>query len=182
MEQKFYREKNANFIFNAKTIIPNTGELKRALLDKLCEKANHIRTIFIDDLRNEYLVKKGMKEQVEKFPEEHVKKILATRLSADILQLIIDIGEKFEIPIKLKKYEEVGYDETFLTPYIIDNCNLIKDNMKIITPEEALQEILNAFYCYINIYDLSFKQVDKERKQIEKDEGSFLKGKFVIYE
>lgn len=52
----------------------------------------------------------------------------------------------------------------------------------MVTPEEALQEILNAFYCYINIYDLSFKQIDKERKQIEKDEGSFLKGKFVIYE
>lgn len=113
MEQKFFREKNANSIYKARTVIPNTGELKRALLDKLCEKANHIRTIFIDDLRNEYLVKKGMKEQVEKFPEEHVKKILAIRLSADILQLIMDISIKFDIPIKIKKYEEVGFDETF---------------------------------------------------------------------
>lgn len=182
MEQKFYREKNANSIYNARTLTPNTGELKRALLDKLRDKANHIRTIFIDDSRNQYIVNKGMQLQVKNLTEEQVKIVLATRLSADILQLIMDISEKFEIPIKIKKYEEVSFDETFLTPYIIDNCNLIEENSRMVEPNEALQEILNAFYCYINIYDLSFKQIDKERKHIEKEEGSFLKGKFVIYE
>ena len=182
MEQKFYREKNANSIINARIVVPNTGELKRALLDKLCEKAEHIKTIYIDDLRNEYIRKKGLDHQMKNFSEDIVKKLLALRLSADILQLIIDIGEKFDLPIKIKKYEETSFDETFLSPYIIDNCNLIKESGHIVEPIEALQEILNAFYCYINIYNLTLKQVEKERKQIEKDEGSFLKGKFVIYE
>lgn len=180
MEEKFYREKNAKSIKIAEIITPTYAKLKTLLAEKLCEKAEFIKTIYINPLREEYLAKKGKLDESKKLGEEKTITMLATRLSVDFLQLLIDIARHIDTPLNLEKYEDVGFDLVMLSAFITDNANLIKNNNSIMEPSDIIQDLVNCFHCYLKTYNLSLKEIIKECKKVEKKEGSFYNGKIVI--
>lgn len=175
---KFYREKNALSIQNANISTPNKKQLEKCLIDKLDEKANHIGTIFCEDLRNEYLQRKNKLDIAKTMQEFDVKKLLATRLSADLLQLYIDLSSLYNLPISYDSYDDYDCIEQEIEDLLIICCNELE---KYEEKTKIMRKILGLIIKYASLFNLSFQDIQKEQIKIEQKEGSFYNGKFVVF-
>lgn len=173
---KFYREKNALSIKNANISTPNKKQLEKCLIDKLDEKANHIGVIFCEDLRNEYLQRKNKLDIAKTMKEFDVKKLLATRLSADLLQLYIDLSNVYNFPISFEVYDNYDYIEQEIEDLLIICCNELE---KYEDKRATLKKILGLTINYASLFNLSFQDIQNEQVKVEEKEGNFYNGKFV---
>ena len=89
----FYREFNAKSIANATLVSPNKHLLPELLKEKLADKVSHLQTIYTKTLRDIYLNKKNMLTKAETMPEYVVKTLLATRVAADILEILLAFAD-----------------------------------------------------------------------------------------
>jgi len=173
---KFYREKNALSIKNANISTPNKKQLEKCLIDKLDEKANHVGVIFCEDLRNEYLQRKNKLDVAKTMKEFDIKKLLATRLSADLLQLYIDLSNVYNLPISFEVYDNYDCIEQEIEDLLIVCCNELE---KYEDKRATLKKLLSLTIKYASLFNLSFQDIQKEQIRIEQKEGNFFKGKFV---
>jgi len=177
---KFFREKNAISIQNTEKITPNISELDIFLINKLSEKANQVEVICNEVLRNDYLKNKNKLEKAMSITEKEVKKILAKRLSVDLLQLYMDLLKLYQIKIN-KGLSIINYniEELEYKSKILEICNALnqKENKKAIL-DKLYEIILN----YISLYGFDISEIETNRKAIEEKEGNFYNGKIVVYE
>lgn len=179
MNIKFFREKNALSIKNAKIVNPSKDELNDFLIKKLIEKANHIETIYDNQLRNNYLKKKDKFEIANKHTEEYVKKFLAQRLSVDLFQLLNDMCLNYDIKINFDNNKNLSYNELEIRENILKICEDINGKKAIYN---KMKNLLNLFVCYLKIYNLSLKTIKANMIEVENKEGNFYNGKIVIME
>lgn len=174
---KFYREKNALSIKNANISTPNKNQLEKCLIDKLDEKANHVGVIFCEDLRNEYLQRKNKLDIAKTMKEFDVKKLLATRLSADLLQLYIDLSNVYNLPISFEIYDNYDCIEQEIEDLLIICCNELE---KYEDKAPILKKLLSLTIKYASLFNLSFQDIQNEQIKVEDKEGSFYNGKIVV--
>lgn len=174
---KFYREKNAKSIKDAKKRVPSRQELIENLILKLKEKTNHIEVIKNKSLRDEYLKKKNKYEQSLEVSEEKIISLLMERVSIDIYELLITLSKIINIKLSFEN------KKTKVTNTINKNMlklisNLYNDSLK----NDALQKIANVFTCLLKNYNFSLEHIEKQMKCVIKKEGSFEKGLLVFFE
>lgn len=166
----FYRELNAKSIANATLVSPNKHLLPELLKEKLADKVSHLQTIYTKTLRDIYLNKKNMVTKAETMPEYVVKTLLATRVAADILEILLAFADlnSTEIDFTNIMAKDLTEQEIYLlfTKQLNEGINLT-----------ALASLLKS---YLNVYNLSPTTILNEIKKIQKKEGSFLNGKLVV--
>ena len=166
----FYRELNAKQIKNSTLVSPNKKLLPTLLTDKLVEKVNHIKTIFTKTLRDIYLKTKNKLSEAQNMPEYVVKTALATRVAADILEILLAFAELTSTEIDFTNI--MAKDLTEQEIYLLFTKQLNKGiNLT------ALASLLKS---YLNVYNLSPTTILNEIKKIQEKEGSFLNGKLVV--
>lgn len=166
----FYRELNAKSIANATLVSPNKHLLPELLKEKLADKVSHLQTIYTKTLRDIYLNKKNMLTKAETMPEYVVKTLLATRVAADILEILLAFADlsSTEIDFTNIMAKDLTEQEIYLlfTKQLNEGINLT-----------ALASLLKS---YLNVYNLSPTTILNEIKKIQEKEGSFLNGKLVV--
>lgn len=177
MEKKFYREINANSISGANITIPDAEELKNALIEKLREKSNHINVLISKTDRDEYLAKKGKLEESKKLSEKEVKSLLAKRLVVDILQLFWDLSKAFGEKVQLILEPKNNFTEQQVQQELLWCCEKLITKK---TKSEIFEVIANNIAILAKTYNFTFDELEAERIKVEKEEGNFYNGKFVI--
>ena len=166
----FYRELNAKSIANATLVSPNKQLLPELLKEKLADKVSHLQTIYTKTLRDIYLNKKNMLTKAETMPEYVVKTLLATRVAADILEILLAFADlsSTEIDFTNIMAKDLTEQEIYLlfTKQLNEGINLT-----------ALASLLKS---YLNVYNLNPTTILNEIKKIQEKEGSFLNGKLVV--
>ncbi|MBQ8426077.1 MAG: hypothetical protein IJX17_08715 [Clostridia bacterium] len=179
---KFFREKNAKSIQDCIKITPKTHKLGDFLVKKLIEKANHIETIFDDNLRYEYLKNKNKLEKAKNLTKKEIKTFLAKRLSVDLLQLYNDMA-KYYFVTKIKTQSIL--DNTALNLKELEYKKSLLSLSEEIKNSDNKDAIFNNFYNlilgYMSLFDLNFEIIEKERLNVEEKEGNFYNGIIVIY-
>jgi len=175
--KKFWREKNANSnIGKAEVVIPNKQELTDSIINKFEEKLLMIDVIFDESARNKYLKEKN-KIIPEGTPIIKIQQKIGARVVIDFLQLIKDWSLLKEIDFKLEinKNDKIVNKEEIIE-VLRKGINQLKDNT-----EKGLYSIFNEINDLIKLLKLNYEELENERKVIEEREGSFYKGKFVVF-
>jgi len=175
--KKFWREKNANSnIGKAEVVIPNKQELTDSIINKFEEKLLMIDVIFDESARNKYLKEKN-KIIPEGTPIIKIQQKIGARVVIDFLQLIKDWSLLKEIDFKLEinKNDKIVNKEEIIE-VLRKGINQLKDNT-----EKGLYSIFNEINDLIILLKLNYEELENERKVIEEREGSFYKGKFVVF-
>ena len=178
MEEKivFFREKNADSIKVKLRKIPKKEDLEILLLEKLKDKANHIKTIEDVKLRKDYLVSKNKWEKANDLPEFEVKRFLVKRLSVDIFQLILDICKVYNFKLDFVCGKTLKNTEDNIRKELIDCIEIFKNNKN----ENVINLMYNLLLSYINIFGFDIIDIDKLRQEVEDKEGNYYKGKIVL--
>ena len=178
----FYREKNAKSIQNCLKFTPKTQKLGDFLINKLKEKANHIETIYNNELRYEYLKKKNKLEKAKDMTEKEIKTFLAKRLSIDMLQLYKDMLKYYLIDESNIQFNPVNLDfnlqELEYKNRLLVICEEIKNSED---KTNIFKNFWNIILGYISLYNFSFETIEKDRLKVEEKEGNFYNGLVVIY-
>lgn len=167
----FFRELNALSIKDATIVTPNKTLLPTLLKEKLLEKVAHLKTIFTKTLREVYLNKKNKLKKALALPEHVVKTKLATRVAADILELLLDFSTFNNTQIDFNNI--MAKDLTEQEIYLQFNTSL-SDGIN-------LSMLFSLLKSYLNVYNLSPTTILNEVTKIKEQEGSFLNGKLVVY-
>ena len=144
--------------------------LPQLLKEKLTEKVNHLQTIFTKTLRDIYLNKKNKLSEAQNLPEYVIKTTLATRVSADILELLLAFATLKGTTIDFTNIMAKDLTEQEIYLQFISHLN---QGINI----TALASLLKS---YLNVYNLSPTTILNEIKKIQEQEGSFLNGKLVV--
>ena len=166
----FYRELNALSIKNASLVSPNKNLLPQLLKEKLTEKVNHLQTIFTKTLRDIYLNKKNKLSEAQNLPEYVIKTTLATRVAADILEILLALASLNGTTIDFTNIMAKDLTEQEIYLQFVSHLN---QGINI----TALASLLKS---YLNVYNLSPTTILNEIKKIQEKEGSFLNGKLVV--
>ena len=174
MNKYFWREKNAD-VFKEKNevYIPTSDELVDELINKFYEKLGMIDVIFVKQARDRYLAKKN-KYIPENTPELVVQQKIGTRVIVDFLQLIKDFCDL--------KYLNIKSDFSVRNKDKESICKSLKcaiDNLKIET-QTSVQIIFENVFSLMDLLQLNYEDMEKERIIVENKEGNFRNGKFVI--
>lgn len=158
-----------------KLITPTAGELKTDLLYELKNKAEKMEMFTNKLRREEYLSKLGELEHAQDMGEIETKKYLGNKLAIDIMQLIKDLCQAYEIEF-----------DTVRTTTALDlneeQCikNMITYTERLFYLDVNIQETLMLIYStlvsYINYNDLIYTDIEKTCIIAEEEEGSFYKG------
>lgn len=170
---KFYREKNALKIKDAKVINPSQDELVVLLQNKLYEKIEHIKVINNKKMREKYLKNKNKCIDSLTMPEFEVKKLLTERVCVDIFELVISLSGLENSPLKSNSISNATTDAS-----IAKQMEMALNN----TNAGYLNTIFSLLLNLCNNYNFSIEDISKKQKVIEDTEGSFLNGKIVIYD
>lgn len=161
-----------------KIIEPTQGEIKSQLKLEL-KRQTELMQIFTNKLRREnYLLKLGELERAKDLGEIEVRKYLANKLSLDSLQLLKDIAisegidPQSIITTTALELNEERCIENF-TSYI-ERLFYVDTNI-----QETLMLIYSILVSYINYNELSYDDIIKSLEISEKEQGSYLKGKYV---
>ena len=174
MNKYFWREKNAD-VFKEKNevYIPTSDELVDELINKFYEKLGMIDVIFVKQERDKYLAKKN-KLISENMPELVIRQKIGTRVIVDFLQLIKDFCDLKNLNINFE-FEVCNKDKENI-------CKSLKyaiNNLKV-EPQTSVQIIFENVFSLMDLLQLNYEDMGKERIIVENKEGNFRNGKFVI--
>ena len=170
MDKKFFREKNAFKIKDAIIQSPTESELILLVKEKLNEKIEQIRVINNKKMREKYLKNKNKYELSLTMSELEVKKLLTERVCIDIFELINTLSALENSPLK----PSLALDTT--------TDVLIAKQMKIAlnsAKKDYLDTIFALLLALCNNYNFKLTKIETKQKEVEHNEGSFLKGKIV---
>lgn len=180
-ERKFERAINAlRYRKNKsyKIVVPTSGEIKSQLKLELRAKANLMEAFTNKIRREEYLTKLGELERSKDLGEIETMKYLGNKLSIDIMQIIKDICLT----------ENIDFETVQTTTALELNEDQCIKNMTTYTERlfyidtnvhDTLMLIYSTLVSYINYNDLIYDDLIKMCQIAEKDEGSYLQGKYV---
>ena len=174
MNKYFWREKNAD-VFKEKNevYIPTSDELVDELINKFYEKLGMIDVIFVKQERDKYVAKKN-KLISENMPELVIRQKIGTRVIVDFLQLIKDFCDLKNLSINFE-FEVCNKDKENI-------CKSLKyaiNNLKV-EPQTSVQIIFENVFSLMDLLQLNYEDMEKERIIVENKEGNFRNGKFVI--
>ena len=173
---KFFREKNALSINGATTKKPSKNELVFEHINKLKDKANHIKTLCDKALRDEYLKKKKIYEKSLKMSQKMVKKLLFERVCIDILELVLNLSTLTNTEIT--STTSTTNTEIEIADNILVAISQFDTKNGHFEPISAIyQQLLNL--C--SIHGFSVQDLTDKMNLIIKEEGSFLTGLYVIF-
>ena len=174
MAKYFWREKNAEFYIDKyEIIVPSKQQLFVEIKNKFEEKLEMSDVIFDTAKRNEYLAKKN-KNLPANVSEFAIQQQIGTRVIVDFLQLIKDMSELNDFSVIFNHNEQPKiYKEIYAS---IKTAISNFDNGLL----DSLQQIYDSIFSLINLLELSYENIEKQRKSIEEKEGSFYNGKIVL--
>ena len=173
---KFCREKEALPIKYTNVTVPTKNQLEDLLTDKLFDKANFVGVIYMEDLSDEFLRQDNMLDKTETMGNPDVKKRFATRLSADLLQLYIDLSKFYDYPISFENYYDYDCIEPEVEDLLVQCCNELETYSD---KRATMKKFLSLIIKYASLFNLSFQDVRDEQIKIEKEEGNFYNGKLI---
>lgn len=180
MEKYFWREKNADScVGKGQIILPTSEELERELILKLDQKLGRMTFIFDKKAREEYFkLKKPKRINIENLSEEETQRVVGKNVIVDFMQIIMDLCGFYKIDIKTLKNKDQTMEKEEIFAKIkegIDNLLLKKK----INP--SIEIIYNCNVALANMLGLDLNDIEMQRKAVEQKEGSFLKGKYVLF-
>lgn len=178
----FWREKNADSCkADAQVILPTRDELEEELIKKLEQKLDRITLIFDAAAREKYLSrgKRSSRIRIENLDKEEVQKEIGRNVIIDFMQTLKDLCEFYgmdfyALPSGANKAsrEEI--------------CSAIKEGIKNLFSREdagrAIENIYAANVALAEMLKLDLEDIEERRAAIEQREGSFFKGKYVVFE
>lgn len=180
MERYFWREKNAlKFKDILRVWDPSKEELECELSLKLLQKLEKIDIIFDKQKRLEFVASSRKKIQsFEGLNEGEIEKKIGLGVIVDFFQLINDISNFYNIDFIVANSSLIENDIGTIKHKIGDAIDRIKKKDRILS---NLQKIYEMVCCLANILNLSSRDIEKEMQRKELKEGSFLKGKYVLW-
>ncbi len=178
MDDKFFRERNADFCKEEfDIIVPTKEELKFELKKKLFEKLKMIDVVFDAEARQVYLQSKN-KEISKDLNEIEIRQEIGLRVLVDYLDLTIALCEVYGYD-----YEELlNYNDDKIVDHGIFREMFIATVKKFVEEEPSLENMTSVaelVMMFINVLKLDIDEVEQERIRVEKAEGSFLHGKIL---
>ena len=113
----------------------------------------------------------------EGIPLIRVQQKIGTRVIVDFLQLIYDLTKVIEVGFNFNIQVRDEVTEKEIKENIEKNVFSLKENTIV-----KLEEIYINIFELSKLLDLNFNELENERKVIEEKEGSFYKGKYVVFE
>ena len=177
MSVYFFREKNADSFIgkDGVTVLEVSGdELLRNIKNKLIEKVEMINVIFEKSSRESYLKEKG--KVIDMYiPEFEIQQKIGTRVIVDFLDLIYSLCKLLNISLDTT----IVQDESVSINFYIDLRKYVEDLCEDNNVSENIQLIFDTIFFMSKYLGLKMQELDKERKIIEYNEGSFYNGKLV---
>lgn len=173
---KFFREKNALSINNAITRTPSKNELIFEHINKLKDKAMHIKTICNKALRDQYLKNKKMYEKSLKMSQKMIKDLLFERVCIDILELVLNLSTLTHT--KITPTTNTSHTEIEIADNILTAISQFDTENGYFEP---ITTIYQQLVSLCNINNFSVQDLTDKMNLIIEAEGSFLTGLYVIF-
>ena len=178
----FWREKNADKCAGkGKIVEPTREQLEEELILKVEQKLSRIDVVFDCNAREEYyLTDKKPKKRLDGMSEKEIVQLLGRKLAVDFAQLSFDLSDFY------------GFDKNFDVMVEATSVQAVKE--KVVSILESLKkkdnrrmkmQIENLFGCareIAKLSDASWEDVEALRCEREENEGSFFRGKYVVFD